>query len=176
MVNYRRSWLPGGTWFFTLALADRRATYLVDHVDLLRESFRHVRQQYPFLVLAIVVLPDHLHTLWTLPAQDSDFAGRWRFLKGLFTRRIKSRGVAMQVNQRGEHFLWQRRYWEHLIGSERDLAHHIDYIHANPVRHGYVTSAVDWPYSSFHTFVRAGRLPSNWMAGECECGGAGPIE
>jgi len=176
MVTYRRALVPGGTWFFTLALANRRSTALTDNVELLRESIRHVTRRYPFRVRAIVVLPDHLHTIWTLPQGDHDFSGRWRFLKGLFTRHLKSSGVSMEVNVRGEHGLWQRRYWEHLISSDRDYANHVDYIHANPVRHGYVETPGDWQWSSFHAFVRAGRLPANWMAAEPKTSIAGPVE
>ncbi|HMM75851.1 MAG TPA: transposase [Gammaproteobacteria bacterium] len=164
MVSYRRAYAPGGTWFFTLALANRRATLLVDHADVLRDIFLHVRRRYPFLVHAIAIMPDHLHTVWSLPAGDTDFPGRWRYIKGAFTRQLKKRGVCIEANAQGEHALWQRRYWEHLITDDGDYARHVDYIHANPVKHGYVRAPGEWPWSSFHAHVRDGRLPANWMS------------
>jgi putative transposase len=78
MVRYRRNLVPGGTFFFTVALADRRPSALVDHVGLLRAAFRQARNRYPFVIEAIVILPDHSHAILTLPPGDADFPGRWK--------------------------------------------------------------------------------------------------
>jgi len=150
MVGYRRTRVPGGTWFFTLALQDRNSQLLITHIDSLRAAHRVVLNTRPFTIRAIVVLPDHLHTIWTLPPKDSDFPGRWKAIKSAFTRAVKAHGVPLTANPKNEHALWQRRYWEHLLVDETDYARHVDYIHANPVKHGYVEDMADWPWSSFH--------------------------
>jgi putative transposase len=152
MVQYRRNWLPGGTYFFTVTLADRSSTLLVDRVDMLRDATRKTRDAMPFEIVAAMVMPDHLHALWTLPDGDADYATRWRLLKTYFT---KSLGIATP---------WQRRYWEHTIRDERAFANHIDYIHINPVKHGYVNRASDWPHSSIHRHIAAGIVTSDWAA------------
>lgn len=162
MVYYRRNRVPGGTYFFTVTLADRRSRILVEYINDLRASFRAVRRERPFQVEAIVVLPDHLHTVWALPENDADYSSRWRALKSQFTRRLRTRGVPLQANSKGEYTLWQRRYWEHTIRDEDDLKRHVDYIHYNPVKHGLVGRTADWPYSSFHRYVRRGWLPRDW--------------
>jgi len=166
MVNYRRNRVAGGTYFFTVTLCDRRATFLTAHIDALRQVFRDTRQAKPFQIEAIVVLPDHLHTVWRLPADDSDYAGRWRMIKSRFTRMLAQRGVAITRNAKGEYDLWQRRYWEHTIRDDLDLQRHVDYIHYNPVKHGLVKRVADWPYSSFHRYVRQGILQSDWATAE----------
>ena len=120
------------------------------------------RRERPFAIEAIVVLPDHLHTIMTLPPDDSDFSGRWRRIKSLFTRQVVSTGFACPRNSRGEYALWQRRFWEHTIRDERDLVAHMDYIHYNPVKHGLASRVSDWPFSSFHRYVRIGALPDDW--------------
>jgi putative transposase len=162
MVRYRRSFVPGGTFFFTVTLADRRSSVLVKHVAALRAAFRDTRKERPFAIDAIVILPDHLHAILTLPEGDADFPGRWRRIKSLFTRRVVTKCVAAEPNGKGEYALWQRRFWEHTIRDEKDFARHADYIHFNPVKHGVVTCVRDWPYSSFHRYVRQGLLPSDW--------------
>jgi len=162
MVGYRRNFVAGGTFFFTATLADRRSRALVENFDLLRHAFRVTRHERPFSVDAVVVLPDHLHIVMTLPPDDADFPGRWKRCKSLFTRLLAKRGGAGQPNLAGEYRLWQRRYWEHTIRDESDLARHVDYIHFNPVRHKLVTQADEWPYSSFHRYVRQGILPKDW--------------
>ena len=136
MVRYRRNFVPGGTYFFTVTLADRRSRMLVEHVRTLRHAFRISREERPFSVEAIVVLPDHLHTIMTLPEGDADFSGRWRRIKGLFSKRVAS-SAALRPNKKGEYGLWQRRFWEHTIRDDADFAEHFDYIHFNPVRHGW---------------------------------------
>jgi REP-associated tyrosine transposase len=162
MVHYRRTIVPGGTFFFTVTLADRRASTLVENIPALRSAFRVTRGERPFTIDAVVILPDHLHAVMTLPEEDSDFSGRWRRIKSLFTRQIVADGLNLARNQRGEYALWQRRFWEHTIRDEKDLVRHIDYIHYNPVKHGLVSRVSDWPYSSFHRYVRLGFLPIDW--------------
>jgi putative transposase len=162
MVRYRRNFVLGGTYFFTVTVADRRSSVLTDHIVSLRRAFRVTRGQQPFDVDAIVVLPDHLHAVMTLPEGDSDFSGRWRRVKSLFTRSVVKRGLSVGRNDRGEFDLWQRRFWEHTIRDETDLAGHVDYTHYNPVKHGLVSRVSDWPYSSFHRYVRLGWLPEDW--------------
>jgi putative transposase len=162
MVRYRRNFVPGGTFFFTVTLADRRSTALVDHISALRTAFRVTRGERPFAIDAIVVLPDHLHTIVTLPTDDADYSGRWRRIKGLFTRGVVATGVPVERNAKGEYALWQRRFWEHTVRDDGDLARHVDYIHFNPIKHGLVTRACDWPHSSFHLYVRRGLLPQDW--------------
>jgi putative transposase len=169
MTNYRRASIAGGTYFFTVNLANRRSTLLVDHIDLLRDAIRHTRQCHPFVIDAMVVLPDHLHAVWTLPPDDADFPMRWRLIKTRFSHGLPSvehRRVSRAG--KGERGVWQRRYWEHLIRDEADFARHVDYIHGNPVKHRYVARAGDWPYSTFHRFVREGRLASDWGCEESE--------
>jgi putative transposase len=161
MVRYRRNFVPGGTFFFTVTVADRRSSVLVERIAALRAAFRVTRSETPFAIDAIVVLPDHLHTIMTLPPDDSDFSGRWRRIKSLFTRRIAAQDETLQ-NKRGEYAVWQRRFWEHTVRDETDFARHVDYIHYNPVKHGLVSRARDWPYSSFHRYVRQELLPEDW--------------
>lgn len=164
MVNYRRIWMPGGTFFFTLALRDRSADTLVRHIDDLRQAFGEVKSKRPWDTDAMVVLPDHLHALWTLPEGDCDYPGRWRSIKSAFVRRLRRAGVAVRINARGEADVWQPRFWEHSIRNEDDYARHVDYIHLNPVKHGHVSRAVDWRFSSIHRYVRQGILPPDWAA------------
>jgi putative transposase len=161
MVRYRRNFLPGGTYFFTVTLADRTSSALVDYVGALRAAFRAGRRERPFTIDAIVILPDHLHAIFTLPTGDADFSGRWRRIKGHFSSQMIAAGVCVR-RPNGDFALWQRRFWEHTIRDERDFARHVDYIHFNPVRHGLVSRVRDWPYSSFHLYVRQGLLPEDW--------------
>ena len=162
MVRYRRNLVPNGTYFFTVTLADRRSSALVDHIDRLRAAFRAARSERPFEIDAIVVLPDHLHAILTLPPDDADFAGRWRRIKGHFSSALISAGAFVARHRNGELALWQRRFWEHTIRDDNDFARHVDYIHFNPVKHGLVTRVRDWPHSSFHRYVRTGVLPQDW--------------
>jgi putative transposase len=163
MTNYRRNFVPGASYFFTVNLEDRRAALLIDHVDVLRSAFREVRARHPFSVDAIVILPDHLHAIWTLPEHDADFARRWRLIKSAFSRGIPDgERVSASRSARGERGIWQRRYWEHTLRDETDVERHVDYIHFNPVKHGHVTRVRDWPYSSFHRMVKNGIYPEDW--------------
>ena len=167
MVRYRRNFIPGGTYFFTVTLADRTSSALADHVNALRTAFRVARHERPFTIDAIVVLPDHLHAIWTLPPGDSDFSGRWKRIKAHFTHQLVAAGVPVTRHRNGEYALWQRRFWEHTIRNEIDFERHVDYVHFNPVKHRLVSRPVDWPYSSFHIYVRRGVLPADW-AGDVE--------
>jgi len=166
MVNYRRNYVPGGTYFFTVTLRDRSSDVLTANIGLLREALRTVQRKQPFHIVAIVVLPEHLHTIWTLPDGDADYPGRWRAVKSAFTRAVVKSGIAMARNAKGEYALWQRRYWEHTIADENDFRRHVDYIHYNPVKHGLVKQITDWPHSSFHRYVEQGLLPPDWAGGD----------
>ena len=172
MVRYRRNRLQGGTYFFTVALADRRSTLLIDHVVALRAAFRVARQERSFAIDAAVILPDHLHVMFTLPQDDADFVARWRRIKGNFSTRLLAAGTPMRRRTNGELLRWQRRYWEHTIRNDRDFARHVDYIHYNPIKHGLVARVRDWPHSSFHLYVRRGVLPKDW-AGDIREGALG---
>ena len=154
--------MSGGCFFFTITLRDRDATLLVDYVDELRQSFREMSRVKPVTVDAMVVLPEHIHAVMTLPEGDDDYPTRLRMLKGNFTRRLKKRGLTLPKDSRGEHQVWQRRYWEHCIRDEADYRRHIDYVHYNPVKHGWVTQVKDWPFSSFHRFVKEGEMDEDW--------------
>jgi putative transposase len=143
MPNYRRAWIPGGTFFFMVALADRRQSLLVSHIASLRQAFLTVRCRHTFDIRAIVVLPEHLHAIWTLPPGDCDFAMRWKLIKERFSSEMR------RVHP-GHRQIWQQRYWEHAIRDERDFDVHVDYVHGNPVKHGLVQDSSQWPYSSIH--------------------------
>ncbi|HEX5957291.1 MAG TPA: transposase, partial [Hyphomicrobiaceae bacterium] len=150
MPNYRRAFEGGRTWFFTVNLLDRRRSLPVEHIEALRAAVRETRRCFPFEIDAMVVLPDHLHAVWTLPEGDSDFPGRWRLIKMRFSKSVPpDEPLSVVQTARGERGIWQRRYWEHLIRDERDLNHH-DYCWFNPVKHGLVANVEDWPFSSFH--------------------------
>jgi putative transposase len=162
MVRYRRNFVAGGTYFFTITLVDRTSGALVDHIEHLRAAVRAVRQAHPFVIDAVVVLPDHLHLLMTLPDGDADFSNRLSLIKRRFTDAVTRAGVRVLRHRNGERALWQRRFWEHTIRGESDFERHVDYIHFNPVKHALVTRVRDWPYSSFHDYVRRGVLPPDW--------------
>lgn len=163
ILDYRRSRAAGGTFFFTVNLNDRSSTLLVDHIGALRQAIRQVKAQHPFDILAMVVLPDHLHALWCLPEGDWNHPLRWSLIKAGFSRQLPPlETVNLSRRLKRERGVWQRRYWEHQIRDEQDLQRHLDYIHFNPVKHGHARSAVEWPYSSIHRYVRAGVLPAEW--------------
>ncbi len=151
MPNYRRAFVPGGCYFFTVNLLDRDSRLLVEHIDHLRTAVRDTRLNYPFEIDAMVILPDHIHAVWTLPDGDAYFPARWRSIKYRFSKmlpKVERLDAVRQAN--GERGIWQRRYWEHVIRDERDLNNHIDYCWFNPVKHGQVVKVEDWPFSSFH--------------------------
>jgi putative transposase len=166
MTAYRRNLVVGGTFFFTLNLADRRLPLLTDNIGLLRAAFRYTRHRHPFTIDAIVILPDHLHALWTLPAGDSDFSTRWRLVKTAFSRGLHlGERVSVSRSRKRERGIWQRRFWEHTIRDSGDFARHVDYIHFNPIKHSYAERVQDWPFSSFHRMVRLGCYPPEWAGG-----------
>jgi putative transposase len=166
MRQYIRAGTPGATYFFTVTLQDRSSRWLVDHVDLLRESVGATRNRHPFRIDAMVVLPEHLHALWTLPEGDADFSVRWLLIKRRFTRALLAGklldGAASKRRGDAERSLWQRRFWAHQVRDMVDFNQHVDYIHFNPVKHGHVARAADWPHSSFHRYVRSGILRADW--------------
>ena len=167
MTSYRRNRVPGATYFFTVNLLDRRSRLLCDQIDALREAVRQVRGCAPFHIDAWVVLPEHMHCVWTLPDGDTDFSSRWRAIKSAFSRSVA--GVERRSASRagkGERGIWQRRFWEHTIRDDRDYAAHVDYVHFNPVKHGLVAGAQDWPYSSFRRAVVLGVYRASWTGGE----------
>ncbi len=169
MPNYRRVTIPGATYFFTVTLLDRRSQLLTEHVEKLREAVAWVREAHPFAIDAWVVMPEHLHAIWTLPPDDSDYALRWASIKRRFSLRLPRRELLSDVRKRrGERGIWQRRFWEHLIRDDLDFQRHVDYIHFNPVKHGHVTRVADWPYSTFHRYVKQGIYSPDWGGGELE--------
>ncbi len=165
MPDYIRNRVPGGTYFFTVNLRDRRSTLLVTQIDLLRASVTRIRCLMPFHIDAWVVLPDHMHTVWTLPDGDSNFSHRWQAIKMAFSKAINPPEPLSTSRQvRGERGIWQRRFWEHTIRDDRDYTAHIDYIHFNPVKHRLAPAPAAWPYSTFHRAVAKGQYPSTWTA------------
>jgi putative transposase len=176
-MQYRRADVAGGTYFFTVNLADRSSRLLVEQVDVLRHAVRVVERGHPFAIIAWVVLPDHMHAIWTLPDGDADFSGRWSLIKAGFSRAI-ARTEDIPASRRGkrERGIWQRRFWEHLIRDEEDLHRHIDYVHINPVKHGHANRATDWPHSSIHRYIRAGWLTADWACDADDSGMGGERE
>lgn len=157
-MRYRRADVAGATYFFTVNLLDRQQTLLTDHISLLRQSLQTVKRRHPFHIDAMVILPEHLHALWTLPRDDADFSKRWMLIKAAFSRSLpKTEPVRNSRQKKRERGIWQRRFWEHLIRDNLDYQRHVDYIHYNPVKHGYVETATDWPYSSIHRHLRYGQ-------------------
>ena len=167
MPDYRRFRVAGGTAFFTVNLLQRRGTTLLtERIDHLRDAVRRVRRQRPFTIDAWVVLPDHLHAVWTLPPGDDDISTRWRLIKTFFVRALpRSEWLSPARRQAGERGIWQRRFWEHAILDDADYAAYVNYVHFNPVKHGYVAAPGDWPYSTFRACVARGLYPEAW-AGE----------
>jgi putative transposase len=177
MPEYRRATTPGGTYFFTVVTYQRQEILTKpESRTILREVINKVKQRYPFTIDAWVLLPDHLHSMWTLPPGDNDFAKRWGLIKAGFTKQAKHlfhREAWMHESKRKrrERTLWQRRYWEHQIRNEEDYRRHMDYLHYNPVKHGLVTRVMDWPYSTFHRYVKQGVYAEDWGGGvELESG------
>ena len=169
MSRYRRIAPLGASHFFTLCLAQRGQTLLTDDVSRLRQAYTAVLQNNPVQTDAIVILPDHLHAVWTLPEGDADFPTRWRLIKTAFSKGYAVSDLASQSKlKRGEKGIWQRRYWHHLIRNDADLAAHIAYCWGNPVKHGLVEKAVDWPYSSLRRDIRLGKISPDWAGGQSE--------
>ena len=168
MSDYRRAHLPGGSFFFTV-VTERRAPILCSDISrlCLRNAIRQCQQHWPFRIDAMVLLPDHLHAIWTMQGGDSRYSARWGWIKKEFAKAYLAAGgeeqprSASRKRQRRRAIL-QRRFWEHCLRSEADYARHFDYVHYNPVKHGYVECAKDWPYSTFHRWVRQGVYTPNW--------------
>ena len=163
MSNYRRSQQKGGSFFFTVALANRQSHLLIQYIDYFKQAYRKVWQNYPFESVAVCVLPDHVHAIWTLPPDDCNYSLRWQLIKRYFSRHFNvSQTRSHSKIKHREKGIWQRRFWEHEIRDEQDLQRCIDYVHFNPVKHGYAARCIDWEYSTFHRYVRLGMLPENW--------------
>ena len=162
MVLYRRNRIAGGPYFFTVTLRDRKSALLVKHIELLREAVRKTKLAKPFAIDAWVVLPEHMHAVWTLPPGDADYSARWRSIKGYFSHELAKSLENPQRNAKGEYGFWQRRFWEHTVCDANDFSRHVDYLHYNPVKHGHVQKVRDWPYSSFHRFVAKNIYPPDW--------------
>ncbi|MBV9426668.1 MAG: transposase [Bradyrhizobiaceae bacterium] len=162
MSRYRRVRIEGGWFFFTLTLADRSTDLLVRHIERLRAAYAGALRRDPFETIAICVLPDHLHAIWALPPDDADFSRRWSLIKHDFSCGLPGNpNRSPSKHAKREKGIWQRRYWEHAIRDDTDLARHVDYIHYNPVKH-LVSRTCDWPYSSFHRYVARDLLPADW--------------
>ena len=164
MPNYRRLFVPGGTWFFTVNLLERQGNdLLLREIATLRQVVRRVKARYPFEINAWVVLPEHLHAVLTLPPGDSNFSLRWHLIKSGFSRALPKIEHISSIRQAaGERGIWQRHYWEHCIRDVVDYQRHVDYVHVNPLKHGWVNRVCDWPYSTFHREVAAGIYPIDW--------------
>ncbi|MBL8277798.1 MAG: transposase [Pelomonas sp.] len=171
MPHYRRARVPGGSFFFTVVTEQRQRVLTQAPVrDALRAAIQEVRRDRPFRIDGWVLLPDHLHAVWTLPVDDDDYATRWRLIKARVTRQLgegfrNPDAMTARRQAKGQGSLWQHRYWEHWLRDEADVRHHLDYLHFNPVKHGLVERVADWPWSSFHQLVRAGVYPGDWASG-----------
>ncbi|CEG55571.1 REP-associated tyrosine transposase [Legionella fallonii] len=165
-MHYRRDYTPGATYFFTVVTFGRRKLFNhPDKIAQLRLAFSDEMARRPFHIDAIVIMPDHLHTIWTLPTDDLDYSIRWRNIKRSFTTTVpqEQRPVVLGSRQRkNEQAIWQRRFWEHRIRDENDFNQHVDYIHYNPVKHGVALRPVDWPYSSIHRYIRNELISPDW--------------
>jgi putative transposase len=169
MPNYRRYTTGAKSYFFTLATYQRQPILLASEFrTALRDALIETRRRFPFSIDSWVLLPDHLHSIWTLPDENADFSQRWSMIKRLTTQQLQTTQMVRTAHptesrsKRREGTLWQRRFWEHQIRDEKDLRHHLDYCYWNPVRHGLVDAVRLWPYSTFHRDVRKGFYPENW--------------
>ena len=168
MPDYRRANVKGGTYFFTVATYRRRPILCVREIRTsLREGIRTTQAKLPFTINAWVLLPDHLHCIWTLPRDDANFSARWAMIKRFVSQKCGSKYHGNRLSsdskiKRHESTIWQRRFWEHQIRDEQDLNNHLNYLHFNPVKHGHVNRVVDWPYSTFHRFVNEGKYEKDW--------------
>ena len=193
MSRYRRNYVEGGCYFFTVVMYKRQKLLNGEAVDILREGFRELMKQKPFKIDAIVIMPDHLHCIWQLPPGDDNYSDRWKKIKTYFTKQYKRRMAPLptkptdeqvgwversathrlsctgpkpteSMKKKGEIGLWQRRFWEHTIRDEKDYKNHFDYIHYNPVKHRLAKAPKDWQYSSFYRYVREGIYKLDWGA------------
>lgn len=168
MPRYIRSYTKGATYFFTLVAHDRRPIFCErDFLQAFRESIKQVQQQYPFEIIAWIQLPDHLHCIWEMSTDGTNYSKCWSRIKRLTTQacpqyHLPHESLSQSSIDRNEKGLWQRRFHEHQINSEEDFIKHIDYIHYNPVKHGLVERAADWNHSSFHRYVKSGFYSADW--------------
>jgi len=168
MSRYRRNYEKGGIYFFTLVTYMRQKIFFKPSIEMLRTSFNKIALEAPFRIEAIVVLPDHVHCIWQLPEGDNNFSIRWKKIKGEFSKCYQEKfgkqklPISASMENKGEVGIWQRRFWEHTIRDENDFCIHCDYIHYNPVKHGYAQTPNHWPYSSFQRFVHAGVYDDAW--------------
>jgi len=166
--NYRRWYVPGGTYFFTPVVYQRRQLFREELARAtLRSALEGVKARWRFEIVAAVLLPDHLHMIWTLPRGDADFSTRWKRVKADFTRMYLKAGgtegvVTASRRKHGERGIWQRRFWEHVVEDAEELKRCVDYVHWNPVKHGYVSDVRDWPWSTFHRFLARGEYEPGW--------------
>ena len=173
MPNYVRSIQKGGTFFFTVVTFSRRPILTTKQSrDILRDSISEVKSTHPFEIDAWILLPDHRHSIWTLPDSDHDFSKRWGLIKARFSKKAKrifhrEQWMNPSKTKHSESTIWQRRFWEHQIRDEADFNAHINYLHYNPVKHRLVKRVADWPYSTFHKFVRQGVYPMDWGGDTC---------
>ncbi len=163
-MRYRRVLVEGGSYFFTVVTHQRKPVFENERaIVLLHEAIAKIQTRHPFEIDAQVILPDHLHALWTLPKGDADFSKRWQLIKEAFTRayvkNLQQTGIAREGASQP---VWQNRFWEHSVRDERDFSTHLDYIHLNPVQHGFVNAPRDWPHSSFQQWVERGVYEPNW--------------
>jgi putative transposase len=171
-MEYKRLKAYGGTFFFTLVTYQRRKIFdKIDNINLLRDIIKTIKSKHPFVIDAFVLLPDHLHCIWTLPAKETDYSLRWRLIKTYFTREFVKNNktktfLTASQKRKNEQPIWQRRFWEHQIRDDRDFQKHVDYIHYNPVKHGYTHAPYDWPYSSFHRYVKENIYDVDWASSQ----------
>jgi putative transposase len=165
LTDYRRFYIPGASWFFTVNLEMRQGNrLLVENIEVLRNAFAYAKQRHPLRPDAVAIMPEHLHCIWTLPKDDADFSKRWNLIKGYFSRHLPGgEKVSKSRASKRERGIWQRRFWEHCLRDQDDFSRHIDYIHWNPVKHGWVERVQNWPHSSFHRYVQAGIYPLDWL-------------
>ncbi|WP_419420559.1 REP-associated tyrosine transposase [Legionella sp. D16C41] len=162
-MQYRRVFLAGATYFFTVNLANRTNDILIKEINLLSNVIQITKTKYPFKILAYVILPNHLHLIMSLPENDSNYSLRLRMIKSLFSKEFPCLEPITPARQKKrERGIWQRRFWEHLIRDELDLENHVNYIHFNPVKHGYVQKASNWRYSSIHRYIQRGIITNDW--------------
>jgi REP-associated tyrosine transposase len=168
MLTFIRSKKRGGTFFFTIITYRRRKILTIpESINILHEVISEVRREHPFFIDAWVLLPDHMHSIWTLPKGDDDYSRRWGLIKARFSRSARTLFhlddlMTDSKEHHRESTIWQRRFWEHQIRDERDLNAPLDYLHYNPVKHGMVANVAEWPYSTFHRYVEQGLYPANW--------------
>lgn len=168
MPNYRRLKQAGGTFFFTLITYKRQQILTSPESRMiLKNVIEKTRQKYPFSIEAWVLLPEHIHCIWRLPPSSSNYSMRWRLIKSGFSRGVKSlyhkpEWLTGSKRKHRESSIWHRRFWEHMIRDEDDYRAHMDYVHYNPVKHGLVKQVKNWPYSTFHRYVKQGIYSGNW--------------